>query len=101
MSSTGKYWPEDGLEKTETCSNTRVLMIVCYCCVSTEKTFYFECYMVTDVSKGRIAFIFSTCLTLKVRAVRHFETPATIYQVTRRHIPEDSNIRYTFQLPVT
>jgi len=27
---------EDGLEKTETCSHTIVLMIVCYCCVSTD-----------------------------------------------------------------
>jgi len=34
--STGKYFPEDGLEKTETRSHTGVLMIVCYCCVSTE-----------------------------------------------------------------
>jgi len=27
---------EDGLEQTETCSYARVLMIVCYCCDSTE-----------------------------------------------------------------
>jgi len=33
ISSTGKYWPEDRLEKTETYNNIRVLMIVCYCCV--------------------------------------------------------------------
>ena len=26
---TGKCWPWDGLEETETCSHTRVLMIVC------------------------------------------------------------------------
>ena len=31
-----KDWPGDGLEKTETCSHTRVLMLVCYCCVWTE-----------------------------------------------------------------
>ena len=34
--STGKYWPEGGLEKTKTGNHTRVLMIVCYCCVSQE-----------------------------------------------------------------
>ena len=38
--STGKYWPEDGLEQTETCSHTRVLMIVCFCCVLTEKNYF-------------------------------------------------------------
>ena len=36
LPSTGKCWPEDGLETTATCRHTRVLMIVCYCCASTE-----------------------------------------------------------------
>jgi hypothetical protein len=34
--STGKYWSDDSLQKTKTCSYTRVLMIVCCCCVSME-----------------------------------------------------------------
>jgi len=34
--SAGTCWPEDGLEETETCSHTRVLMIVCYCYVLME-----------------------------------------------------------------
>ena len=35
--STGEYWREDGLEKTEIFSHTRLLMIVRYCCVLTGK----------------------------------------------------------------
>jgi len=31
-----RYWPEDGLENTESCNHTRVLMIVLCCCVLTE-----------------------------------------------------------------
>ena len=39
--SAGNCWLEDGLERAETCSHTRVLMIVCYyCCVSTEKKYF-------------------------------------------------------------
>ena len=34
--STGKCWPDDGLEETETFSHTRLRSIVCYGCVSTE-----------------------------------------------------------------
>jgi len=29
LPSTGKCWPEDDLEKTQTCSQSRVLLIVC------------------------------------------------------------------------
>jgi hypothetical protein len=38
--STGKYWREYGLEKTESCNHTGVLMIVCYCCVSPEQNYF-------------------------------------------------------------
>jgi len=34
---TGICWPENGLEKTETCSHAKVLMIVCYCWVRRNK----------------------------------------------------------------
>jgi hypothetical protein len=41
--STGKCWPEDGLEKTKTYNHTELLMIVGFCCVSAEKgPFYIE-----------------------------------------------------------
>jgi len=39
LPSTGECWPEDGTEKTEKCSQSRVLMIVCSC-VSTEKNYF-------------------------------------------------------------
>ena len=38
--STGKYLSEDGLVKTETCSHTGVLVVVCFCCVSTEQNHF-------------------------------------------------------------
>ena len=40
--STGKYWPEDGLEKTETCSHIEALMIVYVLCFDGMNSFYFD-----------------------------------------------------------
>ena len=34
------YWPKDVLEKTETCSNTGVLMVVSYYCDWTEYNYF-------------------------------------------------------------
>jgi hypothetical protein len=51
VSSAGTCWPEGGLEKTETCSHTRVLMIVCYCYVLME-SFYFIVRQAKFISLG-------------------------------------------------
>jgi len=36
VASTEKYWLEDGLQKTEACSHTTVVMIVCWYCDAME-----------------------------------------------------------------
>ena len=60
-------------------------------------------YIFVGVSNSRCAFVFrvklSTCehfsnsLTLKIRTLRIFETPLTIYQQTLRNTPEDLHLQ--------
>jgi hypothetical protein len=38
VTSAGKYWSEDGLEKGKPCIHNRVKMIVCCCCFLRNKT---------------------------------------------------------------
>jgi hypothetical protein len=52
-------------------------------------------HVITEVSEVRIAFILD-CLTLKITALRPFETSVTGNQPTRRNVPLDFDLDKTF-----